>query len=270
MTTQPALTTTVHHELRMRRLTVEHIEQPTPRLVRITLGGTDMAGFVSAGSGDHVKVFFPPEGSTDAELPEIGPNGLKLLTGAPKPRARDYTPKHDRLADGKLVIDIVLHEHGVGSDWARRAAIGDTLGIAGPRGSHVLVEPIDGLVLFGDETALPAIANFLSAATPDQQVQAHVEVGDERDTQPIETAPGHSITWHHRNGVAPGRSNVLTVAAQNIDLPNGRILYWIASETATATSIRRCLLDRGIDQAAIESRGYWKLNTKDHQEPHQD
>ncbi len=270
MTDSQALTTTVHHELRMRRLTVEAIDRPTPRLVRVTLGGPDLEGFRSDGSGDHVKVFFPAPGEHHAELPELGPDGLRRDPGTPKPRGRDYTPKHDLLDEGRLVLDIVLHDAGIGSDWARAAAVGDTLGVAGPRGSHVLEGQIDGLVLLGDETALPAISNFLAAAPPTRSVDAFVEVADGDDVQPLPGGPNCSVSWLPRSDAAPGHSRVLVGAAGSIDPAPGRDLYWIAAEAGVAPAVRAALVERGVEPASIESRGYWKLDTRDHQEPHQD
>lgn len=270
MSNDQPLTTTVSHELRMRQLTVEDIAHPTPRLVRVTLGGEDMAGFRSDGAGDHVKVFFPAPGADRPELPALGPDGVKVPSDAPKPRGRDYTPKHQLLSEGKLMLDIVLHDSGVGSDWARTAALGDTLGIAGPRGSHVLAGEIDGLMLFGDETALPAIANFLDGADPAQTVRAFVEVADEQDIQSLSTRPNHTVTWLARDGATPGSSQVLVDAASAVEPLAGRVLCWIAAEASIANAVRHALVDQGVSPEAIESRGYWKCNTPDHQEPHED
>ncbi len=268
--TDLAMLTTVLHELRMRRLVVEEVERPTPNLVRVTLGGDDFEGLRSDGPADHVKVFFPAEGETEARVPSLGPDGLKHEPGSPRPKGRDYTPKHDRLLEGKLVLDVVLHEQGVGSDWARRAQVGDTLGIAGPRGSHVLQGAFDGFVLFGDETALPAISNFVAAASAGQIVTAFVDIADDRDRQPLVAEDLHRVTWLARDGSAPGRSDALVDAARTVPLPVGRVLYWAAGEVSAVAAVRSVLVERGVSPAAIESRGYWRRGVEDHQEPHED
>ena len=45
----------VRHELRRRLLTVKTAERLTPQMVRVTLTGDDLEGFVSAGYDDHVR-----------------------------------------------------------------------------------------------------------------------------------------------------------------------------------------------------------------------
>ena len=55
--------TCVRHALKFRPLGVVHKQPLTPRMVRITLGGTDLAGFTSPGFDDHVRVFFPDPAS---------------------------------------------------------------------------------------------------------------------------------------------------------------------------------------------------------------
>ena len=56
------VTQTIHrvmHEIKRRRLEVLRVVDLTPRMRRITLGGPELAGFVSLGTDDHVKLLFP-------------------------------------------------------------------------------------------------------------------------------------------------------------------------------------------------------------------
>ena len=55
-------TQTIHrvmHEIKRRRLEVLRVVDLTPRMRRITLGGPELAGFISLGTDDHVKLLFP-------------------------------------------------------------------------------------------------------------------------------------------------------------------------------------------------------------------
>ena len=52
----------VRHEVRLRHLTVQHVQHLTPKMYRVALGGSELAGFTSMGFDDHVKVFFPQPG----------------------------------------------------------------------------------------------------------------------------------------------------------------------------------------------------------------
>lgn len=46
----------VRHQLRFRLLEVQRTEMLTQHMVRITLGGEDLAGFESPGFDDHIVV----------------------------------------------------------------------------------------------------------------------------------------------------------------------------------------------------------------------
>lgn len=82
----------VRHETRFRRLGVEHVEQLTPRMVRVTVGGAELRGFTSLGFDDHVKLMFPTPGGGELHLPSVGANG-PVFDGDVKPIMRDYTPR---------------------------------------------------------------------------------------------------------------------------------------------------------------------------------
>ena len=68
----------VRHETRFRRLTVQQVESLTPSMLRVTVCGEDLTGFVSLGFDDHVKLVFTSPGGD-----------LRL----PSPVMRDYTPR---------------------------------------------------------------------------------------------------------------------------------------------------------------------------------
>lgn len=259
-----SLTTVVHHPLRLRRLTVVALDKPTPRLRRVTLAGPDMDGFVSASAEDHVKVFFP---QVDGELivPEFGPGGPRWPTSGPRPLARDYTPR--RFDANELVLDIVLHDGGVASGWAERARLGDVVGVAGPRGSHVVDPSVRGFLLAADETGLPALARRLEELPAGAEVAAAIEVLDGDDEQELTTAAEVvAVRWVHR--ASGGR---LADAVRGLPLPAGPCFAWAAGEAASVNEIRRYWLDDlGLDPDTVSARGYWRAGVVDHQELHED
>ncbi|TAF69881.1 MAG: hypothetical protein EAZ54_14210, partial [Curvibacter sp.] len=63
----------VRHPLRFRMLEVVAVDRISPFLTRVTLGGSELEGFVSSGFDDHVKLFFPDPDTGVFNLPEIGP-----------------------------------------------------------------------------------------------------------------------------------------------------------------------------------------------------
>lgn len=178
-----------------------------PNIVRVTLTGPELAGFVSAGPTDHMKVFFPDPATGILTLPEIGPDGMRR--GAEGVViSRDYTPRAARTAaNGGVELDIDIVTHGVegpASAWAELADVGDELGIAGPRGSRLAPEGIERLLVIADETALPATSRWLDllpAGVPvtalfhiaDETVEGYfdADVADRLDAEWITHADGH-------------------------------------------------------------------------------
>ena len=80
----------VMHEIKRRRLEVLRVVDITPRMRRITLGGPQLAGFVSLGSDDHIKLLFPQNAAEQAALDSPT---FTLQGDGPKPAMRDYTPR---------------------------------------------------------------------------------------------------------------------------------------------------------------------------------
>jgi NADPH-dependent ferric siderophore reductase len=49
----------MRHEIRRRLVQIVRVEQLSPGMRRIVLGGDELDGFTSAAADDHVKLFFP-------------------------------------------------------------------------------------------------------------------------------------------------------------------------------------------------------------------
>ncbi|MGN6503312.1 MAG: siderophore-interacting protein, partial [Pseudolysinimonas sp.] len=76
----------------MRRLAVTATRELVPSIVRVTLGGDELAGFAAEGPADHMKVFFPDPVSGELLLPEVDAQGLRRPDAAGAIISRDYTP----------------------------------------------------------------------------------------------------------------------------------------------------------------------------------
>jgi NADPH-dependent ferric siderophore reductase len=230
----------VRHDTRMRLLTVRRVTRLADHLVRVTLAGDALAGFVSAAADDHVKVFFP------------GP-------GAPAPIARDYTPRRYDPASSELDIDFVLHGPGPASEWAAAVRPGQQLSIGGPRGSFVVSGHFDWYLLVGDDAAIPAIARRLEELPADAQVDVLIEVAGAGDETALQAPPATRLRWLHRGTTEPGSPALLLAALRALELPPGLGYAWIACESGCARQLRQHLVDeRGLDRAWVKAAGYWK------------
>ncbi|MEC4169318.1 MULTISPECIES: siderophore-interacting protein [unclassified Pseudomonas] len=244
----------VMHEIKRRKLEVLRVVDLTPRMRRITLGGPELAGFISLGSDDHVKLFFP---QTEQELAAL--ENLELsagLKGSVMAPMRDYTPRRYDLSTFELDIDFVLHGDGPAATWAAQAEPGQYLHIGGPRGSMVVPDIFDSYVLIGDETALPAIARRLEELPANRRALVVVEVENALEEQPLHSAASVEVIWVHRD--VPGQDVLKTVAG--LSMPSGELYTWVATESALSRKVRRVLLDtHGLNEEFVKAVGYWRL-----------
>ncbi|MBC7145905.1 MAG: siderophore-interacting protein [Thioclava marina] len=224
----------VRHDIIRRNLTIARTEHVTPQMLRLTLKGPDLAGFVSAASDDHIKI--------------IVPDG----TGATV--MRDYTPRRYLPGAELLEIDFALHDAGPATNWALAAQVGDTASIAGPRGSQVIEGDIARWVLIGDETALPAIARRIEELPSAMPVTSLIAVADAGEEQDIETKADHLALWAHRSDPADGAP--LRRLLERIALPP-RTFVWIAAEASVARALRDDLTARGHPKEWLKAAGYW-------------
>ncbi len=240
----------VSHEIKRRRLDVLRVVDITPRMRRITLGGPELAGFISLGSDDHVKLMFPQNAAEQAALESPGFN---IKGDGPQPAMRDYTPRRYNLDTGELDIDFVLHGDGPASTWAAQAAPGQHLYIGGPRGSMIVPDMFDSYLLIGDETALPAIGRRLEELPAGRRVLAVIEIDNPAERQALHSAAEVEVIW-----VVRGRDDLLETV-RNLKLPGGTLYSFVATETKLSRQLRRVLLDtHTVDEAFLKAVGYWR------------
>ncbi|SFY32909.1 NADPH-dependent ferric siderophore reductase, contains FAD-binding and SIP domains [Pseudomonas sp. NFACC49-2] len=251
--TDPNIIHRVSHEIRRRRLQVLRVMDLTPRMRRITVGGPELAGFVSLGTDDHVKVFFPQSAEERAALDTFDPSAGK--TQGPMPEMRDYTPRRYDLDTLELDLDFVLHGDGPASTWAAQAMPGQFLDIAGPRGSMIVPDIFDSYLLVGDETALPAIARRLEGLAPNRRALVVVEVANGAEQQVLQSPAQVHVIWVLREG----RQNTLLTTVRQLQMPPGKLYAWVATESKVSRQIRKVLLEeKGLDQDFVKAVGYWK------------
>ncbi|WP_433871717.1 siderophore-interacting protein [Saccharopolyspora sp. CA-218241] len=244
-----------------RDLQVLRTAELSPSMRRITLGGDELSGFLDEHTGPNIKVFVPQQGQQRPVLPtlDVETGRYRWPEADQRPTMRTYTVRRYDEANGELDVDFVMHgEHGVASNWARRAQPGDHLGVMGPGGKSC--RTAEWYLLLGDETALPAISAIVEQLPPTACGQVFVELGDSADQQHVECPPDLRWTWLHRGGAPAGRSEQLFDAVRSVDLPDGAdVSAWVAGESGVVRGIRKHLrTDRGLDASSVLAIGYWK------------
>ncbi len=177
------------------------------------------------------------------------PDEWVALTVPGQFQTRYYTVRAWDPASAELVLDIVVHEDGLVTEWAQTDCVGDVVGISAPKGSFVLPDAAAWVLLVGDLTALPAIARI--GATVDLPITAFVETPD----GPLTGYTDLPITWvgppaHEQSG--------LGALVRTVDWPEGTGYFWMAGESAQMRDVRRHVRhDLGMPSTSYDVMGYW-------------
>jgi len=247
----------VSHEIKRRKLKVLRVTDVTPKMRRVTLHGPDLAGFISLGTDDHVKLIFATTPEEQATLENFTPGSPNA---GPKPVMRDYTPRRYDPVSGELDIDFVLHGEGPAASWAEQVEPGQFLHIAGPRGSMIVPDIFDSYLLIGDETALPAIARRLEGLAANRSALVVVEVADQGEQQVFHSQAQVDVIW-----IVRGEQNLLDVT-RRLEMPEGKLYAWVATESGLSRKLRRVLLDEfGLEEEFVKAAGYWRVDGGDAQ-----
>lgn len=221
-----------------RSLSVKDVQNLSPRMKRVVLAGDELSGFLSPSPDDHIKLFFPAQDG-----------GLE---------ARDYTPRHFNSDLNTLWVDFVIHDGGIGSDWAERAKAGDSISIGGPRGSTVISSPGAWWLLIGDETAIPSVSRRLEEMAAGTQAVTALIVQGPSEEHAFHTSAKLTSHWVHRPLQSANDPEPMLALLSAMQLPNGPGFIWIAAEASLAKAIRSYFVDSlGHSPDWIKSSAYW-------------
>lgn len=245
----------VRHPIVVRTLTLSAIEPLSPNYIRMFFTGPQLEGFASMGFDDHVKLFFAASAGQTPVIPQVTETGVSFPEGSEKPLARDYTPRQYDAEAGVLEIDFVLHQDGPAGNWAQQAQVGDSITLAGPRGSMVIPKEFDWHLLIGDETAFPAISRRL-AELPEHVIPiVMLELAHE---QLVSFLPKHPLARVHVVSHSE-QGRLLTQAISALQLPTGQGYAWAAAESAVVKHVRETLVQtHGLSNKQIKASSYWR------------
>lgn len=257
--------------------------QLTSGFVRITFAGESLRGFAPWGLDQRIKLVLPmPDGTTpDFGLRDTPPHPKQWYTrwkALPEHRRnvlRTYTPS-------------AIHPRRGRSTWTcsstsppappppGRCTAGPATASSSPArtsapatpGRHPLHPPAPprSVHLIGDESALPAINNILTALPPSASADVIAELADLDDNTLTPGASAQTIDIVQA-GAQPGNALEATVegwiARVHPGWQNTPDTYaWIAGEAAATSSIRRRLIvDLGLSKEQVAFLGYWKLGS---------
>ncbi|MEU4378409.1 siderophore-interacting protein [Micromonospora echinofusca] len=237
--------------------------RPTPHLVRLVLGGEELAGLPVGEFTDHyIKIVFPVPGAEYPSPMEL--NAIRRdLPREQWPRLRAYTVRAWDAASGEMTVDIVHHgDVGVGGPWAAALRPGDPVHFVGPGGAYAPSPDADWHLLVGDESALPAIAAALERLPAGAPAAVFVEVADRADEQPLASPGAVRLTWLHRGDRPVGEALVAAVRA--LEFPPGDVHAFVHGEATFVKELRRLLrVERGVSRERLSISGYWRRGLDD-------
>ncbi|MEU9518288.1 siderophore-interacting protein [Streptomyces sp. NPDC048224] len=281
------MTTAVAAPFRFFSLQVARTRRLGPSLARVTFTGGDLHAFHSDGLDQSLSLFLPHPGQAEPAVPvELGEGwwqGWRELPEDVRAVMRSYTLRAVRRdGDGdtaEIDIDFVLHgvdpgspvQAGPAARWAAGAAPGDRVLLLGPAVADNRAirfrppEDTDLVVIWGDETAVPAACAVVESLPTGTRARVWLEVPHAEDVQDLHTAADAEITWLVRDGAAG--SEAALAALREARLPHtGHPYVWIAGESGCVKQLRRHFVnERGIDRRRVTFVGYWRRGLTEEQ-----
>ncbi|MGW1812836.1 siderophore-interacting protein [Streptomyces sp. NPDC002125] len=257
-------------------LTVLRVRRLSPSMQRVTFGGPGLDGFAAGGRDQSLSLFLPQPGEREPYVP-VDEDGSWFDAWRATPEdvravMRAYTVRSQRRADDgttEIDIDFALHDDGgPACRWAADAAPGQLLKALGPAvedNASVRFRPprdTDWVLIWADETALPAASaalEWLPAGTP---ARVFLEVPHTEDRQDLRTDADARVTWLVREEGAPSAVDAVRAA----ELPDGTPYAWIAGESSQVRALRRHVVqERKFDRGRVTFIGYWRRGMSEEQ-----
>ncbi|MEV6394857.1 siderophore-interacting protein [Streptomyces sp. NPDC051907] len=240
-----------------------------PSMVRVTFGGEALVDFAAGGRDQSLSLFLPHPGQPAPVVPVAEDGDMYATLGAWRAmpddvRAvmRSYTVREQRPDPAEVDIDFALHgDGGPASRWAAAAAPGHRVTVLGPAvadNTAVRCRPpkdTDWVLIWADETALPAAAAILEWLPASLKAEVFLEVQHPQDRLEMATSADARITWLVRADGAPSALEAVSAA----EFPAGTPYAWIAGESGSVKALRRHLVgERQVDRRRVTFVGYWR------------
>ncbi|MFB7448481.1 siderophore-interacting protein [Streptomyces sp. NPDC056194] len=251
-------------------LRVDRTRRLGPSLVRVTFTGEDLKDFAAGGRDQSLSLFLPHPGQEAPVLPPLDDPDMYATLGAwrampadERAVMRSYTVREQRTEPvNEVDIDFALHgDGGPACRWAGRAEPGDRVVVLGPAVAantgvrFQLPEDADSVLIWADETALPAASAILEWLPAETRARVFLEVPYSGDRTELATEADATVTWLVREEGAP--SGVEAVAGA--ELPGENPYVWIAGESGSVKALRRHFVrERGLDRRRVTFVGYWR------------
>lgn len=230
--------------------TVQSVRPVGSCFLRVRLKCRNLSSFQD--DAIHFRVVLPPNGIENAEWPVVSENGTTTWPKGDKALHRPvYTTRWIDHAQGLMDFDVFVHEGGRVTDWARQAGAGTRVAIIGPGGGGI--PETNRILMFADETALPAAARILESLPAD--TKGHVTLSTAEGAlcaYPVTAPAGVSVTWRAAADVQSLADHALAAFGEFPDH-----FLWCACEKADAQRVRAEFKAQGGNPANSYIAAYW-------------
>ena len=107
-------------------------------------------------------------------------------------------------------------------------------------------------------------AHSVASLPASARVKAYVEIADDAERQPLETAAVWRTEWTTAAPGEPGRRLCQRLLYR--PLPPGSGYLWMAGESSAMHELKLHSLERGIERSQLATKGYWKRAESDHRD----
>lgn len=174
-----------------------------------------------------------------------------LADGGRDENGRWYTLREVSPTGRRAWFDVVCHPGGVGAGWARRARVGDEIGVS--RSHSWFKRPADARwqILIGDAAVVPALARIVDETPADLPTDVVLEVDEIPDDFPARARV--------RREPASEEGSRLPEIVAGLELPEGPGYVYVGGEAAATRAVRKHLRhERGLPASAYGVLGYWR------------
>ncbi len=230
----------------LRHLTVVKKYSLTPNMLRIILGGDELASFPEGQESGYVKLCLPSNSLSGKSL------------------KRSYTIRAFDSEALELTLDFVNHgDNGPASAWASSVQVGDKIMIDGPGAVKLVNMSADWFFIAGDMTALPAMSVNLEKLPSDAKGYAVIEVLSEADKQSIQVPANIEVHWVI-NPYPDQENTCLVDCVKKLSWLEGDVDVWVACEFEAMRHLRRYFKqERMVGRGQIYASSYWKMGETD-------
>jgi len=244
------------------RATVTHVSVLSPRLRRLVLAVPELAKLgLPAVADAAVGIYLPGHGQRATPDMQCVDGVWTYHDPETAPAGRNYSVRFHDAEANLLTVDVVLHTHGPGTEWARNVDVGDSVVLSHARAWYRPEPAAEWQLLVADLAGLPALARVIAESDPATRLLVIVEVLDETDLDHL-PMPSH-VTVVPAVGTGNGHpiSRLAELVARQ-ELPPGRGYCWFAGEAAQSRTVRKHLRANGWTAEQFDIVGYWRFDSE--------